>query len=222
MHLVLFRTLKTMPLLINFSPWSQHGNCIHRVYSDIVTTIGKGNGSFLVLLDLSAAFDTIDHGNLFDIPEKYVGITGDALQLIKSYFSDRSQSMRIESIMSDIVHIICGVPQGSVLGPLKFCIQLLPLGAILRYHGIGYHIYADDTQLYLSFKFDNPSITLSKLNNCISDIRVWMIKNKLKINDSKTEFMVFRSPQAKQDLSGLSVSVGDSVIAQSSKVRDLL
>ena len=163
-----------------------------------MTTIGKGNGSFLVLLDLSAAFDTIDHSNLFDILEKYVGITGDALQLIKSYFSDRSQSTRIESIMSDIVHIICGVPQGSVLGPLKFCIQLLPLGAILRYHGIGYHIYADDTQLYLSFKCDNPSITLSKLNNCISDIRVWMIKNKLKINDSKTEFIVFRSPQAKQ------------------------
>ena len=95
------------------------------------------------------------------------------------------------------------------------------MGAILRYHGIGYHIYADNTQLYLSFKCDNPSITLSKLNNCISDIRVWMIKNRLKIKDSKTEFIVFRSPQAKQDLSGLSSSVGDSAIAQSSKVRDL-
>ena len=149
-----------------------------RVYSDIVTTIGKGNGSFLVYQDLFAAFDTIDHSNLFDILEKYVGITGDALQFSKSYFSDRSQSTRIESIMSDIVHIICGVPQGSVLGPLKFCIQLLPLGTILRYHGIGYHIYAYDTQLYLSFKCHNPSITLSKLNNCISDNRVWMIKNK--------------------------------------------
>ena len=166
MHLVLFRTLRTMPLLINFSPRTSVVTARKLHYSVcIVTTIGKGNGSFLVLLDLSAAFDTIDHSNLFDILEKYVGITGDALQLIKSYFSDRSQSTRIESIMSDIVHIICGVPQGSVLGPLKFCIQLLPLGAILRYHGIGYHIYADDKQLYLSFKCDNPSITLSKLNN---------------------------------------------------------
>ena len=87
-----------------------------RVYSDIVTTIGKGNGSFLALLDLSAAFDTIDHSNLFDILEKYVRITRDALQFIISYFSDRSQSTRIESIMYGIVHIICGVPQGSVLG----------------------------------------------------------------------------------------------------------
>ena len=106
--------------------------------------------------------------------------------------------------MSNIVHIICGVPQGFVLGPLKFRIQLLPLGATLRHHGIiDHHIYADDTQLYLSLKCDNPSITLSKLSSCISDIRVWMIKNILKINDLKTEFIVFRSPQAKQDLSGL-------------------
>ena len=147
------------------------------VYSDIVTTIGKGNGSFLVLLDLSAAFDTIDHSNLFDILEKYVGITRDALQFIKSYFSDRSQSTRIESIMSDIVHIICGVPQGSVLGPLKFCIQLLPFMSNFEISWYWLPHYADDTQLDLSFKCDNPSITLSKLNNCIVDIIVWMIKN---------------------------------------------
>ena len=185
--------------------------------------VGKGNGSYLVLQDLSAAFDTIDHDTLFVILEKYVGITGSALQLLKSYFSDRSQRVLIDDVMSGAANLVCGVPQGSVLGPLKFCLNLLPLGAILRYSSINYHnvIYADDNQLYISFKCNTPLASVIKLNNCISDIRVWMINNKLKINDSKTAFIVFRSPQAKQDLSGLSVIVGDSIIQQSSNVRNL-
>ena len=118
--------------------------------------------------------------------------------------------------MSDFANIICGVPQGSVSRPLKFCLYLLPLSAILMYHNIGYHVYADDTQLYVSFKCKQP-----KLNSCFANIRRWMITNKLKINDSKTEFIVFRSPQLKCDLSGLPVNVGESMITQSSKVRDL-
>ena len=78
---------------------------------------------------------------------------------------------------------------------MKFYLYLLPLGAILRHHNIGYHIYAD--------------------------IRMWMIKNKLKINDSTTEFIIFRSPLLKQNLSDLFVSVGDMQVSPSSKVRDL-
>ena len=176
----------------------------------------------LVLLDLSAAFDTIDHDNLFWILEKYVGICGNALKLIKSYFSNRTQRFQIANVLSDFANIICGVPQGSVLGPLKFCLYLLPLSAILRYHNIGYHVYADDTQLYVSFKCKQPlEAIFSKLNSCLADIRRWMITNKLKINDLKTEFIVFRSPQLTCDLSGLSVNVGESMIMQSSKVRDL-
>ena len=148
-----------------------------RVYNDIVTTFGKGNGSFLLLLDLSAAFDMIDHDNLFYILEKYVGIGGSALRLIRSYFSDRTQRVQIDGILFDFASLLCGVPPCSVLGPRKFCLYLLPLGAILRHHNIGYHIYVDDTQLYVSFKCKDPLESLTKLNMCISDIRVWMIKN---------------------------------------------
>ena len=109
-------------------------------------------------------------------------------------------------VLCRILLVCCvGCPQGSVLGPMKFCLYLLPLGAILRHHNIGYHIYADDTQLYISFKCKDPLESLTKLNMCISDIRVWMIKNKLKINDSKTEFIISRSPRLKQNLSDLSV-----------------
>ena len=124
-----------------------------------------------------------------------------------------TQRVVIDGILSDFANLVCGVPQGSVLGPMKFCLYLLPLCVILKKHNIGYHIYADDTQLYISFNSKEPLTSLTKLNNCISDIRVWMIKNKLKINDSKTEFIIFRSPLLKTDLSGVSISVGDSQIS---------
>ena len=159
-----------------------------RVYNDIVTTIGRGNGVMLVLLDLSAAFDTIDHDNLLCILEKYVGICGNTLKLIKLYFSNRTQRVQID-VLSEFANIICGVPQGSVLGPLKLCLYLFPLSAILRYHNIRYHVYADDTQLYVSFKCKQPLEAISKLNRCLADIRSWMITNKLKINDSKTSLL---------------------------------
>ena len=91
----------------------------------------------------------------------------------------------------------------------------------MRFHKIGYHVYADDIQIYVSFKCDEPSQALGKINACISDIRRWMILNKLKINDAKTEFIVFRSPMLKHDLSDLSANVVGNVIKPSEKVRDL-
>ena len=168
--------------------WRQRGVNTYAVelpLFDIVTTIGRGNGAMLVLLDLFAAFDTIDHDNLFCILEKYFGICGNALKLIKSYFSNRTQRVQTDNVLSDFANIICGVPQGSVLGLLKLCLYLLPLSAILMYHNIGYHVYADDTQSYVLFKCEQPLEAISKLNSCLADIMRWMITNKLKINDLK-------------------------------------
>ena len=110
------------------------------MYNDIVTTVGKGNRSFLVLQDLSADLAPIDHDNLFYILKKYVQIGSSALLLIRSYFCDRKQKAKIDCIMSDFVSLLCGVPQCSLLGLMTFCLYLLPLGAILRHCNIGYHI----------------------------------------------------------------------------------
>ena len=90
------------------------------MYNDIVTTVGKGNGSFLVLLDLSAAFDTIDHDNLFYILEKYVGIGGSALRLIRSYFSDRTQRVQIYGILSDFAVVWCATGLSSGTNEILF------------------------------------------------------------------------------------------------------
>ena len=81
----------------------------------------------------------------------------------------------------------------SVLRPLKLCIYMIPIGSIMSHHNIDFHIYADDTQLYVSFDLSNPSVALDHMNLCISDLRMWMIRNKLKMNDSKTEFLIITS-----------------------------
>ena len=72
--------------------------------------------------------------------------------------------LQINGILSKFASIVCGAPQGSVLGPFKFCLYMLPLSAILRFYKIGYHVYADDTQIYVSFKCDGPSQALDKIN----------------------------------------------------------
>ena len=94
----------------------------------------------------------------------YVSICDNALKLIKSYFSNRTQRVQIDDVLSDFANIIGGVRQGSVLGPLQFCLYLLAMSAILKYPKIGYHVYADDTQLYISFKCKPPLESISKVN----------------------------------------------------------
>ena len=95
------------------------------------------------------------------------------------------------------------------------------IGSILCHHGTDYHIYADDTQLYIKFDLSDPSIALEKINLCISDIRTWMIKNKLKINDSKTEFLVLSSSFFKQQFNDLQINVRNTEINPSLSARNL-
>ena len=192
-----------------------------RVFNDILFSIDQVGGEILVLLDLSSAFDTIDHAVLFDLWHDTFGISGTALSLLKSYLQDRTQCVQIDGIISEYAKLVCGVPQGSVLGPWNFCMYMYPIGSILRHHGIDYHIYADDTQLYIKFDLSDPSIALEKINLCISDIRTWMIKNKLKINDSKTEFLVLSSSFFKQQFNDSQINVGNTEINPSLSARNL-
>ncbi|TWW54884.1 hypothetical protein D4764_0125770 [Takifugu flavidus] len=106
----------------------------------------------LVLLDLTAAFDTDDHSILLQRLEHVIGIKGTALDWFRSYLSDRYQFAHVHGIPSSYIKVSHGVPQGSVLGPILFTLYMLPLGNIIQQHGINFHCYASDTRPYLYMK----------------------------------------------------------------------
>ncbi len=145
--------------------------------------------SLLVLLDLSAAFDTIDHNILLNRLENFVGISGSALAWFKSYLSDRHQFVAVNEEVSYRSQVQYGVPQGSVLGPLLFTLYMLPLGNIIRKQGVSFHYYADDTQLYISSR-PGETHQIEKLMECIVDIKNWMTSNFLLLNSEKREVLI--------------------------------
>ena len=130
--------------------------------------------TLLVLLDLSAAFDTVDHSILLERLTKSFGISGKALKWFSSYLSGRSQRVTLDSGVSKVFMTTCGVPQGLCLGPLLFTLYSSKLFMIIEKYLPCVHAYADDTQLYLSFK---PGCTateeesIAAMENCIKAIR---------------------------------------------------
>ncbi len=107
----------------------------------------------------------------------------------KSYLSDRHQFVAVKEEVSYRSQVQYGVPQGSVLGPLLFTLYMLPLGNIIRKHGVSFHCYADDTQLYISSR-PGETHQIEKLMECIVDIKNWMTSNFLLLNSEKTEVLI--------------------------------
>ena len=118
-----------------------------RVQNDILCDLNRKRGVFLILLDLSAAFDTIDHGVLL-LRLSNFGVRGSALEWIRSNLTDRTQAVNINGCLSSFMPLLFGVPQGSVLGPQFFTIYSSPIANIARKHGLQVHMCAYDTQLY--------------------------------------------------------------------------
>uniref|UniRef100_A0A8C5I3C7 Reverse transcriptase domain-containing protein n=1 Tax=Gouania willdenowi TaxID=441366 RepID=A0A8C5I3C7_GOUWI len=161
-----------------------------KVFNDLFLMTDSGGSAILVLLDLTAAFDTVDHTILLDRLRDRVGVRGTALEWFRSYLSERSFSVRLGDSTSSSAPLHCGVPQGSILGPILFAIYLLPLGEIFKKHGMSYHFYADDCQIYLPIAKNDHS-PLTPLLHCLGDVKAWLAQNFLKLNEGKTEIMAF-------------------------------
>ena len=164
-----------------------------KVKADLLNAIDKKEVVCLVLLDLSLAFNTVDHQILLDRLKKMFGFTGLVFIWIASYLLGRSQKVVVVDAKSPSAPLSCGVPQGSILGPILFTLYTTPLGKICTKHGITYHLYADDQQLYMAFKPSNTRAKeqcIQQLEGCIEEIHKWMSANMLKLNDDKTEFII--------------------------------
>ena len=166
----------------------------------------------LTLLDLSAAFDTVDHAVLLIRLRDRLGFTGAALKWFESYLCNRKQRVKVQNSISDSVELACGVPQGSVLGPLLFTVYTLPLGDLVRGMGFDLLIYADDTQLYITFRPipSQISLAIDRSADCVTTIKTWMADNFLKCNEDKTDFTIFGTRQLLTKLPpGLCLPFGD-------------
>ena len=172
--------------------------------------------SLLILLDLSAAFDTLDIDTLIRRLQWTFGINGLALDWIRSYLTGRLQFVRVGEKRSDKVTCEFGVPQGSVLGPILFTLYVAPVANVIASHGVCHLQYADDTQLYIALK-DEDSIV--KLQNCADDVYNWFAQNGLSLNPEKSEAILLgtgarlrqEQPISSISIAGSDVDIRDSV-----------
>ena len=174
--------------------------------------------SNLTLLDLSAAFDTVDHASLLRRLSMSYGLDGAILSWFRSYLGGRTQFVRCGFISSTLS---CGVPQGSVFGPIFFLLYTADLLGLIELHDLIPHLYANETQIC---GYSPPSNVLQlqeRVSGCVDDVAKWMQSNRLQLNTAKTEMLWCASIRRQHQIPQPGLCVGVNVIVLSASVWDL-
>ena len=168
--------------------------------------------SLVALLDLSAAFDTIDHSVLLRRLELTFGVREVVLQWFTSYLSDRYQSVSVGDTLSRPSPLLYGVPQGSVLGPALFLLYSQPLSSTILRHNCSFQKFADDTELSQSGPPSDFDSVKQSIQSCVQDLHSWTDSNKLKMNADKTDVMTVGTTTCLKQVHTQSVVIIDSDI----------
>ena len=147
----------------------------------------------LVGLNISAAFDTIDHNVLASRLESQFGVVGGASSWLQSYLRGRQQFVHLNRHSSSRPSTT-GVPQGSVLGPLLFTAYVSAVGELIESYGVSYHQFADDVQLLISMDSTNATPAIDRLAHCSAAVRLWFLQNGLQLNADKSEMVLLGTP----------------------------
>ena len=162
-----------------------------KFHNDLTLSLDQPLSTCSVMLDISAAFDTVDYEILQSRLQQRFGITGTALSWFASYLTGRSQMVQIDGVLSDPAALHSGVPQGSILGPVLFSLYTSPISSVISSYNIPYLIYADDTTIYISFKVNEFAEKTAILQDCVVAVSAWFNDNMLKLNPSKTDICIF-------------------------------
>ena len=207
------------------SAYRQFHSCetaIAKISNDILNNLDSNDSSFLILLDLSSAFDLVDHSVLIKRLKDDFNIGGTVLKWFKSYLCERSFRVKINISLSNGVIVLYGVPQGSILGPILFLLYISEIEKIALIHGFMIHMFADDMQLYISFQRLNLIHTVSSIELCLRDIKFWMSMNFLKVNEDKTKLMLFLPKTHYRSIfTDLCISFGGNLIFPSQVATNL-
>ena len=188
------------------------------VTDNILKAIDEKSASLLVLLDMSKAFDSLNHNLLLGKLRK-LGLKASVISWFSSYLSSRYQRVRYEDSVSELLPVTNGVPQGSILGPMLFTIYINDLISVITHSQPA--AYVDDSQLHFKFSVSDSSSAMAAVNQDLRDISKWCAKNSLLINPEKTKLVVVGSAQLIKRLPHISLSLLGKTISPVSVAKDL-